>query len=136
MDRNALPAVPELLRAAGLGWRWMTPDDRGFVCWGWLRFGCSRFLATGRPLPRAGLERTVDEALARGERRLLGAIWKAEAAGMVDARLAEHPALVIFDETMPSSLIAWRHPAPFGYTKEAARRQGLQRAMRAALAQL
>jgi hypothetical protein len=138
MQLVELPAVPELLRAAGLNWRWMTPGDRGFVCSSWFTHGLRQFATRGWPAPKAGLEHLVEAELRKKKRhessRLLERIWNAEANRWIDAHVSAAAPLVVFDEALPTNLLAWRN-REYAYTKEAARRQGLQRAMAAALAE-
>lgn len=133
MDEAALPEVPPLLKTAALAWRWAQPDDLRFVVTSWFDSGLHRFLRSGRPLPREDLSDVVAKALRDANEKLLARVWHAEAKSYIAANLLDAPCLVIYDTADSGHILAWRH-RDFAYTKQLARRQGLQRALKAALA--
>jgi hypothetical protein len=126
--------VPMLLTKAGMSWRWAEPADLTFIVASWFSSTLKPFVSGALPCPWPGLEKTVAAAREAGNEKLLRRIWHTEGKSLIGQRLMESPTLVVFDQDDPAHILAWRNSA-YGYTKQLARRQGLQRAMQAALAQ-
>ena len=124
--------VPELLRRAGLDWRWAEPDDLRFVVASWFSSTIKPFVEGQLPCPWANLERTVANAMATGNVSLLRRIWHTEGKSLIGVKLMESPTLVVYDTSDPSHIVAWGH-RDYCYTKQLFRRQGISRAIRTAL---
>jgi len=99
--------TPSLLQLARLGWRLAGTADLVFVVSSW------QSSALGRPF-----ETPAHRVKA--------------ACGLRAAMHPLPPTLVVYDLDRPSLIVAWRSRA-WCYTKQAFRRQGLQRALSAAL---
>lgn len=126
--------VPLLLQRAGLGWRWAEPQDLQFIVASWFSSTLKPFMEGILECPWPELLRTVASARAKGNEKLLRRIWHTQGKVLIGSLLSESPVLVVFDIDDPNHILAWRHRA-YAYTKQLARRQGLQRALRMALEQ-
>jgi GNAT superfamily N-acetyltransferase len=120
---QALPDLPQLLKHAGLNWRWALPDDEVFIAHSWLASGRKPFLA-GDTTPFPHLVRAVQEARRNGHDVFLERLYEREQRWIIRRALIERSPLVVFDVETPSFIAAWAHPR-YVYVKQDFRGMGI-----------
>lgn len=123
----------DLLTLAGMAIRPAIPADARFVTLSWLRSG-ERAFTTGawrgfdHLAARAGSVKANPKAL-----RALYNLETPATRRAIGEAIDRGPLLVVYDVDQPSFLVGWATPS-FAFVSHTFRRQGIARALRAALA--